>query len=170
MKGEKMELPSFVLELLSYLIGAPIFFLPAVVVKKLFLPRVKISTKTKVITMILLGIFTFTLSSILVYLFVGEFVFPIKWITWMIIDFSYLFRRKNKKDFNSQLYADITAYEESQSTESVPEKESIDWGIKLYPSGNWLYLRIRFIAMTLTSYNDKTISIPSPSKILFLKN
>lgn len=44
----------------------------------------------------------------------------------MIIDFSYLFRRKNKKDFNSQLYADITAYEESQSTESVPEKESID--------------------------------------------
>ena len=121
-----MELPSFVLELLSYLIGAPIFFLPAVVVKKLFLPRVKISTKTKVITMILLGIFTFTLSSILVYLFVGEFVFPIKWITWMIIDFSYLFRRKNKKDFNSQLYSDITAYEESQSTESVPEKESID--------------------------------------------
>ena len=110
-----MELPSFVLELLSYLIGMPIFFLPAVVVKKLFLPRVKISTKTKIITTILLGIFTFTLSSILVYLFVGEFVFPIKWITWMIIDFSYLFgiRRKNKKDFNSQLYADITAYEES---------------------------------------------------------
>jgi hypothetical protein len=128
MKGEKMELPSFVLELLSYLIGMPIFFLPAVVVKKLFLPRVKISTKTKIITTILLGIFTFTLSSILVYLFVGEFVFPIKWITWMIIDFSYLFgiRRKNKKDFNSQLYADITAYEESQSTESIPEKESID--------------------------------------------
>lgn len=30
-----MELPSFVLELLSYLIvGVPIFFLPAVVVKK----------------------------------------------------------------------------------------------------------------------------------------
>lgn len=46
----------------------------------------------------------------------------------MIVDFSYLFGiwRKNKKDFNSQLYSDITAYEESQSTESVPEKESID--------------------------------------------
>ena len=116
---EDLELYSILLRLAVALIyGFIIFFLPALFAKKVFLKGEPSSKKRKLV------ILAVALSTLAIYLLLevglGGAIPKIKvWVNWMFIDYFFLFRTRVKKEsLNTNLYSELSEYEESQKVGS----------------------------------------------------
>lgn len=98
-----------------------IFFVPAIITKKFFLPKEKPSGKRKAITIILLGIITLVICAALSIFLTGTIPKTTPWAIWMAIDYFYLFgwnqKPENAIDYDS-LFAEM---DEAEGNGSVPE-------------------------------------------------
>ena len=123
---EDLELYFILLRLAVALIyGFIIFFLPALFAKKVFLKGESSSKKRKLV------ILAVALSTLAIYLLLevglGGAIPKIKvWVNWMFVDYFFLFRTRVKKEsLNTNLYSELSEYEESQKVGSSQTDSNI---------------------------------------------
>lgn len=102
-----------------------LFFLPAVITKKLFLQKVPPNGKGKALTMIMLGLVTLAISIVVSLVLFGGLPSTKPWATWMVIDYFYLFGKRKKKEVKNAidydaLYAEMDEFE-AEKNGSKPE-------------------------------------------------
>lgn len=91
-----MEDDSMIFYLFRIAITMLFYFVPAVIVKKIILPKFTITTKVKILTMILLWIFCLTLFTTFYFVTTGELPTSSKLGLWISIDYFYIFGIKGK--------------------------------------------------------------------------
>ena len=104
-----MEDDSMIFYLFRIAITMLFYFVPAVVVKKLILPKFTITIKVRIITMILLCLFCLALFTTFYFLTTGEFPASSKLGIWIPIDYFYIFgiKGKGKKKVKVTKYDDL---------------------------------------------------------------
>ena len=104
-----MEDDSMIFYLFRIAITMLFYFVPAVIVKKIILPKFTITTKVKILTMILLWIFCLTLFTTFYFVKTGELPTSSKLGLWILIDYFYIFgiKGKGKKKVKVTKYDDL---------------------------------------------------------------
>lgn len=109
LKGGNMEDDSMIFYLFRIAVTMLFYFVPAVIVKKIILPKFTITTKVKILTMILLWIFCLTLFTTFYFVKTGELPTSSKLGLWILIDYFYIFgiKGKGKKKVKVTKYDDL---------------------------------------------------------------
>ena len=104
-----MEDDSMIFYLFRIAVTMLFYFVPAVIVKKIILPKFTITTKVKILTMILLWIFCLTLFTTFYFVKTGELPTSSKLGLWILIDYFYIFgiKGKGKKKVKVTKYDDL---------------------------------------------------------------
>ena len=111
-----------------------LFFVPAMIAKKVILPKEPLTRKWQSVTMILLGIITLAIVTAISFLLTGTFPKTTSpWAFWMLIDYFYLFgwkkykEAKNAIDYDA-LYAEMDEIEAEKngSKQADTETQSIN--------------------------------------------
>lgn len=104
-------------------IAVCIYFLPAVITKKLILPNFNITPRVKLGTMLLLGLVTLIIAGFATYLVNGVLPSTSKWSFWMVIDYFYLFHFGKTKDV---VQTTVPSLNPVQTNEQKPAEENIE--------------------------------------------
>jgi hypothetical protein len=104
-------------------IAVCIYFLPAVITKKLILPNFNITPRVKLGTMLLLGLVTLIIAGFATYLVNGVLPSTSKWSFWMVIDYFYLFHFGKTKDV---VQTTVPSLNPVQTNEQKPVEENIE--------------------------------------------
>ena len=105
-----MEDDSMIFYLFRIAITMLFYFVPAVIVKKIILPKFTITTKVKILTMILLWIFCLTLFTTFYFVTTGDLPTSSKLGLWISIDYFYIFGIKGKGKGKKKVK--VTKYDE----------------------------------------------------------